>query len=338
MKIAVFNTKSYDRKFLTEANKGYCHELVFFEPHLTLDTCKLAFGFKSICVFVNDRLDRPVLTALAEHGTRLIALRCAGFNNVDVKAAEELGVRVVRVPAYSPHGVAEHAVALILALNRKIHRAYNRVRDGNFSLEGLMGFELYGRTVGIVGTGKIGGNLARIMTGFGMKVLAFDPYPNAECRAMGVRYVSLPELFSGSDIISLHMPLTPQTHHLINEAALKQMKPGVMIINTSRGGIVDTAAVIDALKSEKIGYLGLDVYEEEGDLFFEDLSGHIIQDDAFVRLLTFPNVIITGHQGFFTHNALRNIAETTMGNISQFKEDKIPPENEVTAVHVKLKD
>ena len=229
MKIAVFNTKSYDREFLNEANKGHSHELVFLEPRLTLETCKLAFGFEGVCAFVNDQLNRAVLTSLAQQGTRLIVLRCAGFNNVDLDAAKELGLTVARVPAYSPHGVAEHAVALILALNRKIHRAYNRVRDENFSLEGLMGFELYGQTIGIVGTGKIGINMVRIMRGFGMKVLAFDPYPNPECGSLGGSYVSLPELFAQSDIISLHVPLTPQTHHMINAEALQQMKQGVMM-------------------------------------------------------------------------------------------------------------
>ena len=333
MKIAVFNTKTYDKKFLNEANKKHGHELVFFEPRLTAETCKLAFGFEGICAFVNDQVDKSVLATLAQHGTRLVALRCAGFNNVDIEAAEDCGITVARVPAYSPHGVAEHAVALILALNRKIHRAYNRVRDGNFSLEGLMGFELYGQTIGIVGTGKIGSNMARIMTGFGMKVLAFDPYPNSECESFGVRYVPLEELFVQSDIISLHTALTPQTRHIINDGSLQQMKQGVMIINTSRGGMVDTPAVIKALKSGKIGYLGLDVYEEEGDLFFEDLSGHVIQDDVFERLLTFPNVIITGHQAFFTRHALQGIAETTMQNISDFKQNKLLPENQVTPVH-----
>ncbi len=330
MKIAVFNTKPYDREFLKEANTKHSHELVFFEPHLTTDTCKLAFGFEGVCVFINDQLNKDVLTVLAKEGVRLVVLRCAGFNNVDLNAAADLGIKVMRVPAYSPHGVSEHTIALILALNRKIPQSYNRVRDGNFSLEGLMGFDLYGQTVGVVGTGKIGSNVARIMRGFGARVLAYDPCQNPECASLGVRYVSLPELFVQSDIITLHAPLTPQTRHMINEDSLKQMKLGIMIINTSRGGLVDTVAVIKALKSGKVGYLGLDVYEEEGDLFFENLSGQIIQDDIFTRLLTFPNVIITGHQAFFTRNALKNIADTTLQNITDFHNSKIKAENEVS--------
>jgi D-lactate dehydrogenase len=335
VKVAFFSVKPYDREFLLDANREHSFELVFFEHRLTPETCRLAHGFEAVCVFVNDRLGRDVLTSLARHGTRLIALRCSGLNNVDVHAAEALGVTVARVPAYSPHGVAEHAVALILSLNRKTHRAYNRVRDGNFSLEGLMGFELHGRTIGIIGTGNIGINMVRIMRGFGMNVLASDPSPRPECSSAGGRYVPLEELFAHSDIISVHAPLTPATHHMINAGTLARMKRGVMIINTSRGGIIDTAAVIKALKTGRIGYLGLDVYEEEGDLFFEDLSEEIIQDDVFSRLLTFPNVIITGHQAFFTSNALRNIAETTLQNVSDFRRKGIPSANRVTAPTVK---
>ena len=329
MKVAVFNTKSYDRKFLQEANKIYGHELVFFEVLLNEHTCKLAVGFKVVCVFVNDHVDRKVLAQLTELGVALIALRCAGFNNVDLKAADELGMTVVRVPAYSPHGVAEHAIALMLALNRKIYRAHNRVREGNFSLEGLLGFELHGKTVGIIGTGKIGSLVVKIMNGFGTNICLYDPIKSPECEKLG-QYVSLEELLQKSEIISLHLPLMPETHHIINKNALSQMKEGVMLINTSRGGLIDTRAVIASLKSGKIGYLGLDVYEEEEDLFFEDLSGHVIQDDVFARLLTFPNVIITGHQAFFTQTALKNIAETTLQNITDFEQGKISSENEAS--------
>lgn len=334
MRVAVFSAKPYDEEFLNRANTNH-HDLVYFEPHLTTETSKLAHGFEVVCAFVNDELTRSVLTTLAEHGTRLIALRCAGFNNVDLHAARDLGITVCRIPGYSPHGVAEHAVALILTLNRKIHRAYNRVRDGNFSLMGLMGFELYGKTIGIVGTGKIGMSMVRIMRGFGMNVLAHDPHPDPECTSLGGRYVPLPELWARSDIISIHVPLTPETRHMIDGKTLERMKRGVMIINTSRGGIIDTKAVIRGLKSGRIGFLGLDVYEEEGDLFFEDLSGQIIQDDFFMRLLTFPNVVVTGHQGFFTDTALRNIAETTLRNISDYGSHAIPPANEVTTANLR---
>jgi D-lactate dehydrogenase len=319
MKVAVFSTKPYDQKFLDEANQKHGHELEFFEPRLTPATSPLAAGFGAVCAFVNDQLNAEVLNALAEHGTRLIALRSAGFNHVNLESAAALGLTVARVPAYSPYAVAEHAVALILALNRKLHRAYARVREGNFSLDGLLGFDIHGCTVGIVGTGKIGVAFARIMKGFGCRLLAHDPHPNAACEELGVEYVELSELFARSDIIALHAPLTPDTHHLINAASLAQMRDGVMLINTSRGALVDTRAVINALKAGKLGALGLDVYEEEEDLFFEDFSGQVIADDVFARLLTFPNVVITGHQGFFTREALRNIAETTLANVSAFE-------------------
>lgn len=332
MKVAVFSTKPYDQQFLEAANANYGHELVFFEPRLTYDTAILASGFPAVCAFVNDELNEKTLKSLAEKGIRLIALRSAGFNNVDLSAAAELGLTIVRVPAYSPHGVAEYTVGLILALNRKIHRAYNRVREGNFSLEGLLGFNLHGRTVGIVGTGKIGVIVAQILKGFGCHLLAYDLYHNPDCEALGANYVELPELFAKSDIITLHCPLTPQTYHLINEQSIEQMKPGVMLINTSRGALVDTEAVIVALKSKKIGYLGLDVYEQESDLFFEDLSEEVIQDDVFQRLLTFPNVVITGHQAFFTENALKNIAETTLSNITDFEYGH-PCPNTISAEH-----
>ena len=331
MKVAVFNTKSYDREFLTQANKHFQHELVFFEAHLTPETCKLAFGFETVCVFVNDSLSREILVLLAGQGTRLIALRCAGFNNVDLAACRDLGITVARVPAYSPHGVAEHAAALMLALNRKIVRAHQRIHDANFSLEGLLGFEIYGKTVGVLGTGQIGANLARIMRGFGAQVLCYDLVKNPVCEELGCRYVPLPEIFTQSDILSLHLPLTPETHHLICSRSIESMKKGVMIINTSRGALIDTRAVISGLKSGKIGYLGLDVYEEEQDIFFEDLSGHVLQDDVFARLLTFPNVLITGHQAFFTATAMQNIAETTLKNIENFKHGRLDPKNEVHA-------
>jgi D-lactate dehydrogenase len=317
MKVAVFSTKAYDQRFLRAANQDR-HELVFFEPRLTPETASLASGFDAICVFVNDQVNAEVLRTLADGGTRLIALRSAGFNHVDLTVAQELGLAVVRVPAYSPYAVAEHAVGLILSLNRKIHRAYNRVREANFSIEGLLGFDLHGKTVGVIGTGKIGVIFARIMHGLGCRVLAFDPYPNAEAEPH-VQYVPLSELFKHSDIISLHCPLTPETYHIIGHEAVKQFKRGVMIINTSRGALVDTVAAIEGLKDGVIGYLGLDVYEEEGDLFFEDLSDKVIQDDVFSRLLTFPNVLVTGHQAFFTQEAILNIAETTIRNITAFE-------------------
>ncbi|MFB3906109.1 MAG: 2-hydroxyacid dehydrogenase [Acidobacteriota bacterium] len=319
MRVAVFSTKTYDQCFLEEANKKHHHELAFFDTRLTLETTPLAKDFGAVCAFVNDELDRPVLQKLAEGGTKLIALRSAGFNHVDLPAAADLGLRVARVPAYSPAAVAEHSLALVLTLNRKVYRAYNRVRDGNFSLEGLLGFDLEGKTVGVVGTGKIGGTFARIMLGFKCRVLAFDPYPSPEYAQMGVRYVDLPTLLSSSDIISLHCPLTVETQHLINQESLRKVKRGVMLINTGRGALIDTRAVIQALKEGVIGYLGLDVYEEEEELFFRDLSGQVIQDDTFARLQTFPNVVITGHQAFFTREALTGIAETTLGNITAFE-------------------
>lgn len=322
MKIAVFSEKPYDREFLAAANAARSHELTFLQPRLDLSTAPLAEGFPAVCVFVNDRLDGEVLEALARGGTRLIALRCAGFNNVDLAAAQRLEMTVVRVPAYSPHAVAEHAIALILGLDRKTHRAFNRVREGNFALDGLLGFDLYGKTVGVVGTGKIGACVVRILAGFGCRVLAHDPYPQPELTQLGVSYTSLPELFAQSDIITLHCPLTPESHHLIGPEAITQMKDGVMLINTSRGGLVDTPAVIEGLKAGRIAYLGIDVYEEEADLFFEDLSQTLIQDDVFSRLLTFPNVLITGHQAFFTREALGNIAETTLANVTAFETGK----------------
>lgn len=316
MKVAVFSTKPHDRRFLDAANRETGHELVYFEPRLVPETAPLAAGFPAVCAFVNDRLDRPVVEVLAAGGTRLIALRSAGFNHVDLEAAEALGMTVVRVPAYSPYAVAEHTVGLMLALNRKLPRAAARVREGNFSLDGLLGFDVYGKTVGIVGTGKVGAVVARIMAGFGCRLLGYDPYPNEICRTLGMTYVPLDALLGGADIVTLHLPLTPESHHLIDAEAIWRMKSGAMLINTSRGALLDTAAVIEGLKAERIGALGLDVYEEEADLFFEDLSNRVIQDDVFARLLTFPNVLITGHQAFFTEEALTAIAETTLANIT----------------------
>jgi D-lactate dehydrogenase len=320
-RVAVFSTRPYDRCHFETANEQFNHELRYFETQLNSHTALLANGFEVVCAFVNDVLDGAVLESLHRRGTRLIALRCAGYNNVDLKKAAELGISVVRVPAYSPYAVAEHTIGLMLALNRKIHRAHARVREGNFSLEGLLGFDMHGRTAGLIGTGKIGQKTANILHGFGCRILAYDPTVNQDLVARGVEYMDLPRLLAESDIISLHCPLTPQTRHLIDKQSIDQMKRGVMLINTSRGALIDTPAVIDALKSGKIGLLGLDVYEEEADLFFEDLSGKVIQDDVFSRLQTFPNVIITGHQGYFTEDALNNIAEITLANIAEFAEN-----------------
>ncbi len=325
MRVAVFSSKPYDEKYLTAAAEGSGLELDFFEAKLCCDHAPLAAGYEAVCAFVHDEIDAKVLRGLAEGGTRLVALRAAGFNNVDLEVAREVGIRIARVPAYSPYAVAEHAVALILSLDRRTHRSYNRVREGNFALDGLLGFDLHGRCVGVVGTGRIGTVFARIMAGFGCELLAYDPFPNDEMRELGATYVELPELFAQADIIALHAPLTPETHHLVNRASLADVKPGVMIVNTSRGGLIDTEAAIEALKDGRIGYLGLDVYEEEDAIgFFEDLSQNVIQDDTFARLLTFPNVLITAHQAFFTADALTNIAETTIENISAFERDGAP--------------
>jgi len=319
MKVAVFSARGFDRTFLARANAEHSHILKFLESRLSRETVMLADGCDAICAFVNDELDEDVLAILAKLGIKLIALRCAGFNNVDLKAAARLGLTVARVPAYSPHSIAEHTLALLMTLVRKTHRAHDRVREGNFSLEGLMGFELFGKTVGVVGTGQIGSIVARMFACIGCNVLANDLKPDSQCLASGVKYLSFDEIVEQSDIISLHCPLTPQTRHLINPDSIDQMKTGAILINTSRGAVVDTKALIEALKSGKIGGLCLDVYEEEADLFFEDLSNSAIQDDVFARLLTFPNVIITGHQAFFTREALKTIAETTMRNLTSFE-------------------
>lgn len=324
MDVAIFSAKPYDREFLDAANAEGMHRLTYFEPRLSIETARLAAKCNAVCVFVNDVLDSRVIRELAEQGTSLVALRCAGFNNVDLEAAAAHDIAVARVPAYSPSAIAEHTIALMLTLIRKTHRAYNRVREGNFSLDGLLGFDLAGKTVGIVGTGRIGACVAEILLGFRCKVLANDPEPNAKLEALGVQYVPLEDITAQSDIITLHCPLDPQTHHLVNRRSISEMKDGVVLINTSRGGVLDTRAVIAGLKRNKIGYLGLDVYEEEADLFFQDLSETPIQDDIFARLLTFPNVLITGHQGFFTREALTAIAETTIANITAFEQSGAP--------------
>lgn len=322
MKIAVFSAKKYDQ----ESFKQWADprlEFSFFDVPLNKHSAGLTQGCQAVCVFVNDDLSEPVLTELKAMGVGMVALRCAGFNNVDVAAAKQLGQRVARVPAYSPEAVAEHTIAMILCLNRKLHKAYNRVRDDNFALDGLLGFNLHGKTAGLIGTGRIGVATAKILLGFGMKLLCFDIKKDEELVKAGAHYVPLEELWTESDIISLHCPLTPKTQHLINHNSLALMKNGVMLINTSRGGLIDTQAVIKALKNRKIGYLGLDVYEQEADLFFQDLSGQLIDDEVFKRLLTFPNVLITGHQAFFTQEALQQICQVTSDNLLAFKANKL---------------
>lgn len=318
MRVAVYSTKPYDEEFLSTRSQPTDLELTFLEPRLTVATAALAADHEAVCCFVNDDLGRETLNALADQGVRFIALRSAGFNHVDLETSAELGIKVGRVPAYSPYAVAEHTLGLMLALNRRIYRAYNRVRDGNFSLDGLLGFDVHGKTIGIIGTGKIGTVFARMMRGFHCTMLAHDPYPSDAAREVGVEYVDLDRLVSSSDIIALFAPLTPDTHHLINADRIAAMRDNVMIINCSRGALIDTQAAIEGLKSGKIGALGLDVYEEEEGLFFEDLSNRVITDDVFSRLLTFPNVLITGHQAFFTAEALAHIADTTIGNLVAF--------------------
>ena len=319
MRIAFFSTHRFDRQFFDAANRVTHHDIDYLEPRLVSATASLAAGAPAVCAFVNDTLDEATLRHLASGGTKMIALRSAGFNNVDLAAARTLGLTVARVPAYSPHSVAEHAVALILSLNRNIHRAYTRVRDGNFSLDGLLGFDMHTRTAGVVGTGKIGAIVAKILSGFGCRILAYDIAQNPECVALGARYVTLDELWAQSDIVTLHAPLTSKTRYMIDAATIAKMKPGVMIVNTSRGALVDTFALIEGLKSGKVGYVGLDVYEEEEQLFFQDLSSHVITDDVFARLLTFPNVLVTAHQAFFTSEALAVISETTLRNVTAFE-------------------
>lgn len=316
----MFDTRRFDREAFELANQRHAHELRFFEPRLTSETAVLAAGFPAVCSFVNDRLDGNAVATLHAHGVRLIALRSAGYNHVDLSACARLGLPVVRVPEYSPHAVAEHAVALILSLNRKTHRAYARVREANFSLDGLVGFDLHGKTVGVVGTERIGAVMLRIMRGFGCRLLAYDVSPNAGLvEELGVRYVALAEIFGESDIISLHVPLTPGTRHLIDAPALAQMKAGALLINTGRGALIDSPSLVAALKRCQIGGAGLDVYEEEEGVFFQDLSDQILQDDVLARLLTFPNTLVTSHQGFLTREALANIADTTLSNIGAFE-------------------
>ena len=326
MKIAFFSTQPYDKEYFERYNTQ--HEIIFFEARLNEQTVNLAKGCNAVCAFVNDQLNVVVLNTLKEIGIKIIAQRCAGFNNVDVVAAAENNITVVRVPAYSPHAVAEHALALIMTLNRKTHKAYNRVREGNFSLDRLTGFDLYGKTVGVIGTGKIGECFARIMQGMGCKAVAYDITISKELEAIGIKYLPLQEVLQQSDILSLHCPLTERTTHLINNNTLDIMKKGAMLINTSRGGLIDTKAVITALKNGKLGYLGLDVYEQEEKLFFHDLNENVITDDVLVRLLGFPNVLITSHQGFLTDEALTQIAIVTLQNIKDFEEHK-PLKNEV---------
>ena len=320
MRVAVFSTKPYDRRSLEAANAAHGHELVFVESRLGPDTAMLARGFSAVCAFVNDVVDAATLEVLAGGGTRLVALRCTGYNNVDLAVAGRLGIAVVRVPAYSPHAVAEFTVGLILTLNRQIHRAYNRVRENNFALDGLLGFDLFGKTVGVIGTGKIGGLVARTLRlGFGCEVLAHDLHPDPDLIGIGVTYVDADAIAERSDIVTLHCPLTPQTRHIVNADSIARARRGFMLVNTSRGALVDASAVIEGLKSGQIGYVAVDVYEQEADLFFEDLSSEIIQDDVFQRLLPFPNVLVTGHQAFFTREALGNIADTTLGNVTAFE-------------------
>jgi D-lactate dehydrogenase len=329
MEIAVFSAKPYDREYLNAANAAHRHRLQYFDVPLDVETVGLAAGHGSVCVFVNDHADATVLKALASGGTKLVALRCTGFNNVDLKAAQDLGIKVVRVVDYSPNSVAEHAVALLMAINRKVQRAYNRTRDFNFSLDGLMGFDLCGKVVAVIGTGKIGRVFTKIMLGFGCNVIGYDKFPTPEFEALGARYARPKEIGESADIISLHCPLTPETYHIIDADMLSRAKPGALLINTSRGGLIDTEAVIDALRSGQLGGLAVDVYEQEADLFFRDLSGTIITDDVLQRLVTFPNVIVTGHQAFLTREAVTTICETTLQSVTEFETGK-PLSNEIS--------
>ena len=332
MRLAVFDTRRYDRTAFEQARAGAPHDISYFVSRLTPETCALASGFEAVCAFVNDVLDDAMLTSLHASGVRLVALRSAGFNHVDLEAAGRLGIKVTRVPDYSPHAVAEHAVALVLSLNRKIHRAHARVRESNFSLEGLVGFDLFGKTVGLLGTGRIGVAAARIFRGFGCKVLAWDAAPSAALEAEGLlRYVPLDTLLASSDIVSLHIPLGPTTQHLLDAGALARMKRGAMLINTSRGGLIDSVALLAALKSGQVGSAGLDVYEAEGGIFFSDLSGEVLQDDVLARLLSMPSVLVTSHQAFLTHEALGNIATSTLACITSFERGE-PLRNEVSAL------
>ncbi|MBQ7730563.1 MAG: 2-hydroxyacid dehydrogenase [Lentisphaeria bacterium] len=318
-RIAVFDTKPYDRFFFEEENKKYGFDITYFEAKLRPRTANLTAGFDAVCAFVNDELDEQVMEQLHKNGVKLVAMRCAGYNNVNLQAACKFGIQVVRVPQYSPYAVAEYALALLMTLNRKVHRAYNRVREGNFSIGGLMGFDLRGKTIGVIGTGKIGRTFIGLLRGFGMRVLAYDPYPNPEhARELNFEYVPLETVFRESDIISLHCPLTPENHHMINDETIAMMKKGIVLINTRRGRLIHSAALVNGLKSGRIGAAGLDVYEEETDYFFEDRSDRAVLDDILARLMTFPNVIVSSHQAFFTAEAERNIAGTTMKSFGDF--------------------
>jgi D-lactate dehydrogenase len=320
MTIAFFSAQTYEKPFFDLATQHTDLKIKYIKAGLSAETAILAQDCEIACIFVNDHADAAALKALRELDIKLLALRCAGYNQVDLPKAKELGITVVRVPAYSPYAVAEHTIALMLTLNRHTHKAYNRVRESNFALDGLLGFDMHGKTVGLIGLGKIGVITAQILAGFGCKLLGYDMVGSEEAKAVGVTFVPLDDLLAQADIITLHCPLTPQTKHLINARSIKLVKPGVMIINTSRGALIDGAAAIEGLKNKQIGYLGMDVYEEEGDLFFRDLSEQVIQDDVFMRLSTFPNVLITGHQAFFTSNALTNIANTTIQNVLDWQD------------------
>ncbi len=330
MKVTVFSTKRYDQQYLTAANAGRAHEFLFLEDRLQPATAGLAAGSEAVCAFVNDVLSASTLEILARGGTKLIALRCAGFNQIDLGAAKALGLNVRRVPAYSPNAVAEFTLGMILTLNRKYHRAYNRVREGNFAIDGLIGFDLAGCTVGIIGTGKIGALTAQPLAAMGCRILGCDPFENPQFKELGGTYVDRQTLFAESHIISLHCPLTPESYHLVNAESLAQMRDGVMLINTSRGALIDAEAVIAALKSGKVGYLGIDVYEQESEVFYEDLSGEIIGDDVLQLLITFPNVLLTSHQAYFTDTAMRNIADVTLANLDDFAAGRSSA-NEVSA-------
>jgi len=334
MRIACFSTKPYDVDYFERYRDEYGQEITYYEARLNAQTVGLTDGFEGVCVFVNDELTEETIQSIAQRGIRLIALRCAGFNNVDLKAAAAHGIRVVRVPVYSPHAVAEHALAIILTLNRKIHKAYNRVRENNFSLARLLGFDLNGKTVGVIGTGSIGRTFCSVMQGIGCRVVAHDPYPNEALQEKGVEYLSTTELFRQSHIISLHCPLTPQTHHIINAEALGEMKKGAMLINTSRGALIDTQAVIGALRRRQLGSLGIDVYEQEEKIFFQDRSEEILEDEQIMQLIAFPNVLITAHQAFFTHEALDKITTITLQNIKDFEEGA-ELENEIVLMRSK---
>jgi D-lactate dehydrogenase len=327
MTIAFFSCQPYEQPFLDAANRNQRHHLVFLPQSLTPETVPLAAGCQAVCVFVNDQLNRPVLQALADRGIRLVALRCTGYNQVDILAARELGIRVLRVPAYSPHAVAEHAVALLLSLNRKTYLAYQRTNQNNFTLDGLIGFDLCGKRVGVIGTGKIGATFARIMLGFGCHVLGHDKIQSAVLQELGVEYLPLDDLLTHADVVSLHCPLTPETHHLINAPALARMKPGAMLINTSRGGLLDTPAVLAALQTGQLGALGVDVYELEDEFFFADWSDKPLPDANLNALTHLQNVLVTAHQGFFTREAMEQIARTTLNNLTFLEQNQVPHDN-----------